>query len=74
MDVKEGTICVDGHRVWYRRVGRDGIRLLVLHGGPGAGHDYLEPLEGLARAQGRILRAAWLRPDSSAKHLRIDGR
>jgi len=48
MDVEEGTISVDGHRVWYRRVGRDGIPLLVLHGGPGAGHDYLQPLEGLA--------------------------
>ena len=34
--------------VWYRRVGGGGIPLLVLHGGPGAGHDYLEPLEGLA--------------------------
>lgn len=49
MDVEEGTISVEGHRVWYRCVGRDGIPLLVLHGGPGAGHDYLEPLEGLAR-------------------------
>jgi len=48
MDVEEGTIHVDGHRVCYRSVGRDGIPLLVLHGGPGAGHDYLEPLEGLA--------------------------
>ncbi len=48
MDVREGTIGIDGHRVWYRCVGRGGIPLLVLHGGPGAGHDYLEPLEGLA--------------------------
>jgi len=39
---------VDGHHVWYRRVGEGGVPLLVLHGGPGAGHDYLEPLEGLA--------------------------
>ena len=46
----EGTVEVeDGYRVWFRRVG-DGPRtpLLVLHGGPGAGHDYLETLEGLA--------------------------
>ena len=48
MDVEEGTLSVDGYRVWYRRVGGAGIPLLVLHGGPGAGHDYLEPLEGLA--------------------------
>jgi proline-specific peptidase len=49
-DGTEGTIEVeDGYRVWYRRVG-DGpaTPLLVLHGGPGAGHDYLETLEGLA--------------------------
>lgn len=45
---EQGYIPVDGHRVWYRRVGSGGIPLLLLHGGPGAGHDYLEPLEGLA--------------------------
>jgi proline iminopeptidase len=48
MEVEEGTINVDGGRIWYRCVGRGGIPLLVLHGGPGAGHDYLEPLEALA--------------------------
>jgi proline-specific peptidase len=48
MDVQEGIIGVDGYQVWYRRVGRGGIPLLLLHGGPGAGHDYLEPLEALA--------------------------
>jgi hypothetical protein len=38
-----------GDRVWYRRVG-GGPRtaLLILHGGPGAGHDCLEPLDALA--------------------------
>ena len=46
---EQGYIPVDGHRVWYRRVGSGGIPLLLLHGGPGAGHDYLEPLQGLAR-------------------------
>lgn len=45
---QSGYIPVDGHRVWYRRTGSGGIPLLILHGGPGAGHDYLEPLEGLA--------------------------
>jgi proline-specific peptidase len=48
MCVQEGTISVDGYQVWYRRVGHGGIPLLLLHGGPGAGHDYLEPLEALA--------------------------
>jgi len=39
----------NGHRVWTRVIGA-GPRtpLLLLHGGPGAGHDYLEPLAALA--------------------------
>jgi proline-specific peptidase len=48
--VKEGKIQLkSGHRIWYRRIGDGGgIPLLTLHGGPGSGHDYLEPLEKLA--------------------------
>lgn len=39
----------NGFRVWSKTVGDGtGIPLLTLHGGPGAGHDYLEPLEALA--------------------------
>lgn len=50
MREETGFIPVDGHRVWYRRVGGGpGLPLLLLHGGPGAGHDYLEPLQDLAR-------------------------
>lgn len=38
----------NGHRVWSRRTGGGaGLPLLLIHGGPGAGHDYLEPLEAL---------------------------
>ena len=48
MKIEEGKINVDGYQIWYRRVGNGGIPLLTLHGGPGAGHDYLEPLERLA--------------------------
>jgi proline-specific peptidase len=48
MDMQEGTISVDGYRGWYRRVGSGGTPLLILHGGPGAGHDYLETLDALA--------------------------
>ncbi len=51
MKDEEGRIEVDGHRVWYRRVGAGSTPLLVLHGGPGSGHDYLEPLEGLAASR-----------------------
>ena len=51
MTDEEGRIEVDGHQVWYRRVGDagggGGAPLLLLHGGPGSGHDYLEPLAGL---------------------------
>lgn len=48
--VREGFIPVPGGRVWYRiaGAGEGGIPLLALHGGPGATHDYLEPLESLA--------------------------
>lgn len=47
---REGFVDVNGGRVWYRidGAGASGIPLLVLHGGPGAGHDYLEPLNALA--------------------------
>ncbi|WP_232285979.1 proline iminopeptidase-family hydrolase [Solidesulfovibrio carbinoliphilus] len=41
---------VPGGRVYCRTVGHGapGLPLLVLHGGPGVPHDYLEPLEALA--------------------------
>lgn len=47
---REGFVAVPGGRVWRRICGGDapGTALLVLHGGPGVPHDYLEPLEGLA--------------------------
>lgn len=47
--VQEGYISVSGGRVWYKIVNPDqGIPLLILHGGPGSSHYYLEPLEKLA--------------------------
>ncbi len=51
MSDMEGQIAVTGGRVWYRMVGEEsaGTPLLVLHGGPGFSHDYLQPLEQLAR-------------------------
>lgn len=57
MKIKEGKIQLkNGYRIWYRRVGcGDRIPLLVLHGGPGSGHDYLEPLEKLAKNRPVIL-------------------
>jgi len=49
-DTREGYVAVTGGRVWFRIVGAGsaGTPLLVLHGGPGATHDYLEPLAALA--------------------------
>ncbi len=49
-DTHEGYINVTGGRVWFRVAGANspGTPLLVLHGGPGVPHDYLEPLEALA--------------------------
>lgn len=48
--ITEGRIEVTGGKIWYKIVGADkkGAPLLVVHGGPGAPHDYLEPLEALA--------------------------
>jgi proline iminopeptidase len=48
--IKEGFVEVTGGKVWYRIVGAEkkGIPLLTLHGGPGAPHDYLEPMQSLA--------------------------
>ena len=38
----------NGHRVWTKSVGDGpGLPHILLHGGPGDGHDYLEPLEAL---------------------------
>ena len=40
----EGRLDVPGGRVWYRRLGAgDATPLLMLHGGPGAGSDYIAP-------------------------------
>ncbi|MGV8090834.1 MAG: proline iminopeptidase-family hydrolase [Mangrovibacterium sp.] len=49
-EVQEGYISVTGGKLWYKTVGknRKGIPVLVLHGGPGVPHDYLEPLAELA--------------------------
>jgi len=48
--IKEGFLNVPGGKIWYKIVGADkpGIPLLVIHGGPGATHDYLQPIEKLA--------------------------
>ena len=49
-NIQEGYIGVTGGKIWYKIVGKNkpGIPLLVLHGGPGASHHYLEPIADLA--------------------------
>jgi L-proline amide hydrolase len=52
--VSEGTLDWDAGRTWYRVVGgRQKPPLVLLHGGPGAPHDYLESLATLADETGR---------------------
>ncbi|MEP6807237.1 MAG: proline iminopeptidase-family hydrolase [Chloroflexota bacterium] len=46
--LREGSIAVPGGNVFYRAVGKGGIPLLCLHGGPGMSHDYISPLADLA--------------------------
>ena len=47
--VETGHISVPGGRVWYQRVGSGPkTPLLLLHGGPGAGHDYMLRMAALA--------------------------
>ncbi len=56
---KEGFVSFRGYRVWYRIVGdleKPGkLPLLCLHGGPGATHDYLEPLAAIAATGRRVV-------------------
>ncbi len=59
MDATEGTIPFRGYETWYRIVGAGEesgkLPLLCLHGGPGAPHDYLEPLERVAETGRRAI-------------------
>jgi len=47
---QEGYIDVTGGKVWYKACGLDKSQtpLIILHGGPGASHYYLDCLEALA--------------------------
>lgn len=57
MQEREGRMAWNGHETWYRVLGEldpDAERtpVVICHGGPGAGHDYCEPIADLA-ASGR---------------------
>ena len=53
----EGVVHWDAGETWYRVEGEldtgNAAPLVLLHGGPGAAHDYLEPIAELARTAGR---------------------
>lgn len=48
--IKENYLSVTGGKIWYKIAGAEkgGTPLILIHGGPGATHDYLLPLEELA--------------------------
>lgn len=55
--MSEGVLHWDGGWTWYRVEGElpstGPAPLVILHGGPGAAHDYLEPIAELASTAGR---------------------
>jgi L-proline amide hydrolase len=56
--VPDGRIPFRGFETWYRSAGETApgkLPVLCLHGGPGAAHDYLEPLLGLAATGRRVV-------------------
>ena len=57
--VREGYVAFRGYRTWYRIVGEreaaGKFPLLVLHGGPGASYDYLEPIGAIAATGRRVV-------------------
>jgi L-proline amide hydrolase len=57
--VTTGTVDFDGHRTWYRITGTldpeaERAPVIILHGGPGAAHNYCLSMAGLA-ADGRAV-------------------
>jgi L-proline amide hydrolase len=51
--MSEGTMTRDGNDTWYRIVGdlQSGpVPVVICHGGPGAAHDYTEPIADLSRS------------------------
>ena len=51
--MSEGHLAWSGHETWYRVVGdldAGPTPVVICHGGPGAAHDYTEPIADLARS------------------------
>jgi pimeloyl-ACP methyl ester carboxylesterase len=54
---KQGSVSFRGHPVWYGIVGHSTARppVIVVHGGPGLPHDYLEPISALTSTGRRVV-------------------
>ncbi|HZQ64996.1 MAG TPA: proline iminopeptidase-family hydrolase [Gaiellaceae bacterium] len=51
--MSEGRMVRDGNETWYRVVGdlhAGPLPVVICHGGPGASHDYVEPIADLSRS------------------------
>ena len=62
LEAREGVVEFAGGRTWYAIVGDDAVEpavglapLLLLHGGPGACHDYLESLAAISATGRRVI-------------------
>lgn len=62
LGAREGWLEFEGQRTWYAVVGDEAVErsrgtapLLLLHGGPGAAHDYLESMAALAATGRRVI-------------------
>ena len=55
--LREGRTTVHGYHLYWKSVGEPGAlgTVVVLHGGPGATHDYLAPFADLARYGARVV-------------------
>jgi len=73
--VSEGYADFRGHRTWYRVTGSldaDKAPLVVVHGGPGCTHDYLDSLAGLAETGRAVIHYDQL-GNGRSTHLRDEG-
>ena len=55
--MSEGTMRRDGNETWYRIVGdleSGPTPVVICHGGPGAAHDYAEPIADLFALRARL--------------------
>lgn len=73
--VQEGFASFRGYRTWFRVTGELGARktpLVVLHGGPGCTHDYVDSFKGLAARERAVIHYDQL-GNGRSTHLREKG-